>query len=253
MKPSQAFTLIELLVVVSIIALLIAVLLPVLGAARHAAQVTQDLGQVRQMAIAHHAYMSDNRGQMINAGLPHGTAPTSAELAWVTQLRDYCSDELILRSPLDQSPHWPGGQPVPNTPGEVYRLTSYGLNNFLANVQNNGRNPWGGPAWSTLDRVLVKRSPTELIHFLPMAFEGDFAGADHPHVESWDAFGSGGEVVAQRAGQQVQTNVAGGELGTFEARANWGYLDGHATTQAFGTVYQREDTNQFDPEAQPVR
>jgi len=250
---ARAFTLIELLVVVSIIALLIGILLPALGRARHAAQVTQDLSQLRQMETAHHAYMTDNGGTLINAGLPHGTASTSQELAWITSLRDYYRDELVARSPLDESPHWPGGEPVPNTPGQAYRQTSYGINNFLSDVKRNGRNPWGGSAWTALDRIIVKRSPTELVHFLPMAYEGDFAGADHPHAESWDAFGGGGDTVAKLAGRQVQLNAVGGEQGTFEARANWGYLDGHAETQAFGEVYQREDTNQFDPEADPVR
>ncbi len=252
MKPRQAFTLIELLVVISIIALLIAILLPALGRARHAARVTQDLSQVRQMETAHHAYMTDSKGAMINAGLPHGTAPTSEGLAWINSLRDYYQDEVVVRSPLDDSPHWPGGEPVPNTPGTVYRQTSYGINNFLSDVNRNGRNPWGGPAWSDLDRVIAKRSPTELVHFLPMAYEGDFAGSDHPHAEGWDAFGLGGVVVAQLAGRELELHAVGGEDGTFEARANWGYLDGHAQAAAFGELYRTETINHFDPEAQRV-
>ena len=252
MKLRQAFTLIELLVVISIIALLIAILLPALGSARHAARVTQDLSQVRQMETAHHAYMTDNKGAMINAGLPHGTAPTSEELAWITSLRDYYKDEVVVRSPLDDSPHWPGGEPVPNTPGAVYRQTSYGINNFLADAHRNGRNPRGGPAWQNLDKVIVKRSPTELVHFLPMAYEGDFAGADHPHAEQWDGFGVGGDLVATIAGRQLQLHMVGGEAATFEARANWGYLDGHALTAAFGDLFQTAELNHFDPEAERV-
>ncbi len=252
MKTRKAFTLIELLVVISIIALLIAILLPALGRARHSANVAQDLSQLRQMQTAHYAYMTDHGGRMINAGLPHGTAPSSPELAWVKSLSEYYSDEVILRSPLDDSPHWPGGVPVPNTPGAVFRQTSYGLNIFLTDVRNNGRNPWGGPAWTRLDQVLTQRSPTELIHFLPMAYEGEYAGADHPHVESWDAFGTGGDVVAQLASEQVETHAVGGEAGTFEARANWGYLDGHVETSAFGEVYRGEQVNHFDPQAARV-
>lgn len=251
-RQKTGFTLIELLVVVSIIAMLISILLPALGKVRHSARVTQDLSQVRQMEMAHHAYMTDHKGQMINVGLPHGTAPTSLEFAWITELRDYYKDELVVRSPLDDSPHWAGGQPVPNTPGAVYRQSSYGLNNFLADASNNGRNPWGGPAWNQIDRVIAKRSPTELIHFLPMAYEGDFAGSDHPHAESWDAFGTGGEVVAQLAGEQVQLHAVKGKQGESDATANWGYLDGHAATSSFEQIYLREDINHFDPAAQRV-
>ena len=60
--PSRlGFTLIELLVVISIIALLIAILLPALGAARKTARRIQSLSNVKQIATGTFAYATDNQ------------------------------------------------------------------------------------------------------------------------------------------------------------------------------------------------
>ncbi len=55
------FTLIELLVVISIIALLVGILLPALGAARRTAQNSQCLSNVRQMDTAAMSFAADHR------------------------------------------------------------------------------------------------------------------------------------------------------------------------------------------------
>lgn len=59
------FTLIELLVVISIIALLVGILLPALGAARRTATRIKCLSQMRQLAVARQAYATDNNDFVI--------------------------------------------------------------------------------------------------------------------------------------------------------------------------------------------
>ena len=58
---THGFTLIELLVVISIIALLIGILLPALGAARNSARVSQCLANVRGIGQAMDFYLNDNK------------------------------------------------------------------------------------------------------------------------------------------------------------------------------------------------
>ncbi len=69
-KPTRrapAFTLIELLVVISIIALLVGILLPALGAAQRTARAAVCMSNVRQMGTAQVAYANSNK-QLLPAG-----------------------------------------------------------------------------------------------------------------------------------------------------------------------------------------
>ena len=66
-RLKKGFTIVELLVVVSIIALLIAILLPAIGKARDAALITQSLGNLRNMVAACNAYGADYNDRQFTA------------------------------------------------------------------------------------------------------------------------------------------------------------------------------------------
>ncbi|MBX2850251.1 MAG: type II secretion system GspH family protein [Phycisphaeraceae bacterium] len=224
----RAFTLIELLVVVSIIAMLIAILLPALGSARRSAQRTACLSNIRQLEVAHWAYMTDNKGQML--GTSHGGPDSS----WIEKLRKY-NEGLLLQSPLDTSPHFEGGTPV----GGVYRQTSYALNYYLS----PDANPTAVPdAVQRIDQVNV---PGEVVHFVLKVFEGTMAVRDHVHPHFWDD--PDATLQASFASSEMQIDAHGGEPQTPQALSAYGFLDGHAEQATFEEVYRGLDDNHFNP------
>jgi prepilin-type N-terminal cleavage/methylation domain-containing protein/prepilin-type processing-associated H-X9-DG protein len=84
-SKEAGFTLIELLVVIAIIAILAAMLLPALSAAKTRALMAQDTSNEKQLGIAFNVYANDHHNRYPAAGIGSGgTSGTGKQISWDT-------------------------------------------------------------------------------------------------------------------------------------------------------------------------
>jgi len=93
-KRICGFTLIELLVVISIIALLIAILMPALNRAREQAKSVSCMSNLRQMATAMALYAEDHDGAIM--GMDYG------HKYWFRQIAPYLGDKSFRNNPKEE-------------------------------------------------------------------------------------------------------------------------------------------------------
>ncbi len=132
------FTLIELLVVIAVIAVLLAILIPVLGRAREVGQRAVCLSNLRQLTLAWIAYADDNDGKLVG-GWMSNPSPTRSEPAWVSYAFYFAHSRLsLMADPNGKGALWPYLGDI-----DVYRCPAGRSGHFLtyeavssANVSN---------------------------------------------------------------------------------------------------------------------
>ncbi len=135
----SGFTLIELLVVISIIALLVGILLPALGAARKTAQDAVCMSNERQVGIAIMAYGTDNTDYVVHYAYREGTAANTwgagtAQVHWTSLITigGYGSTRDMFVCPIfneaEEGVHSIRQADMEDYAGYRWRNSDYGIN-----------------------------------------------------------------------------------------------------------------------------
>ncbi|HZN67691.1 MAG TPA: type II secretion system protein [Tepidisphaeraceae bacterium] len=250
-RGSRGFTLVELLVVIGIIAVLIAILLPGLNAARRQARTVACLSNLRQLSNAFQMYCNENKGKCFRYA--DGLVDPTGETFWVPLLGRYLGDVDAVKlcpeaTETGTTPYgnaftaW--GGPTGGSIEWLRRGGSYGMNMWLHPV----------PANSPVDGLLVFTSGGARVISPRTAFIGQSAKESSRVPVFGDCLWLGGwprhtDVPPTRLSGEYEP--AGNDMRRFcmarhKRYVNVAFLDGHAAGVALPDLWRLKWHNEFE-------
>jgi len=241
-RHAHGFTLIELLVVISIIALLIGILLPALGAARETARQAACLSNQRQLGIATASFAAEHQDYIPRAWENDG--PNKNDSAWGYTWPfvgwDYLLSQQmngnaeVFACPSDPQESIYGAWTTSDWAGD-----KADDDNFLASYR------WNMSHFPDADHGLrideIARQSDAMI----------LAEGAHPqefperYLATWDSSAQA------RVGELTFDNAAydrHGQSGNFrQGAANYTFLDGHAANVQWGDTWERKGGDASEP------
>ena len=217
--------------VVAVVALMVGILLPALGAARVSGQGVVCLSNLRQIGTAQLMAVDEREGLLPSAG--GGEDPGSGHAAWLTLIEATTGVPAgdYAECPADMSRWFDEPQPVT----QRVRRSSFGLSFYLS-----GRLA----GYERYQYLRMIQRPAMTVSHGELAEDGLYATTDHFHPENW----------LIRPDEPARELSLDRHLGS----SHYLYLDGHASAAALSDLYELAPgsgpgnlnwiRNRFDPE-----
>lgn len=232
----RGFTLIELLVVIAIIAILAAILFPVFAQAKTAARKTQDISNMKQMALGALMYgdANDDVFHRISSG-PLDSKATNVRQGAEEALMPFVKSKDMFISPDDKVKRLTCSTTVKDGGAISYSWTFKGNNNNFPERDTFGvhgySNDTGVSAGDSLGQAAVG-SPAQTINLYPLWMSSSYMNNMSwwryysANLRSWPVYPK--TITFNRCG----TSDGIGAIGGYGGRPNWGFVDGHVQSMA---------------------
>ncbi|MHB0946595.1 MAG: prepilin-type N-terminal cleavage/methylation domain-containing protein [Sedimentisphaerales bacterium] len=220
-KKRNAFTLVELLVVISIIAVLLAILMPSLKKAREQAKKVVCSGNMRQMGVALQCYMQEN-----DCHLPvgHSCNVDDSNQYWLKVLCKYLRQDLLFQCSADTAKDFVDwNRPLAEQTGR--RWSSFAINGLLEPQQG----------YDSLKKI---KKPQYCVYVCEKPSTPNWASVDHIHPDKWL-----GNISLAKANVAYNRHLG---------KSNYLFADGHSQTFEIEKTYNWPDACLWFPKTSPA-